>query len=175
MPKSKMSHGLLGRLAQHSGLLSVASIRKGNDSTRRDRADRWLWRFVRRFCPTAHRDQSPPQRQRGGSPFFQQMSSSASVITDTNAMNSAGRAFPRRKTSPSANSAKYATSTNQPCQHVGKPQPHPNRFAGNQYLSRGVLMGTPSFCLTSKRSHDGSWRAACLIRKLIRTLHLEIL
>src|SRR5688572_16032400 len=90
--------------------------------------------------PDAHRVQSPPPRQRGGSPFFQQTSSMARVITETKAMNSAGRAFPCKKRIPNAKETKYAANTIHPCQHVGKPHPHPNRFAGNQYFSRGGFM-----------------------------------
>src|SRR5688572_123399 len=30
------------------------------------------------------------------------------------------------------------------------------------------------FCLTSKMSHDGSWRAACMIQSWIRTIHFEL-
>jgi hypothetical protein len=35
-------------------------------------------------------------------------------------------------------------------------------------------MGMGIFWLTSKMSHDGIWRAACLNRNLIQILHFEV-
>ncbi len=38
-------------------------------------------------------------------------------------------------------------------------------------FSRGSI--SAQYCLTSKMSHDGSWRAACLIRFWIQSFHFE--
>jgi hypothetical protein len=36
-----------------------------------------------------------------------------------------------------------------------------------------IMATTSFFCRTSKMSHDGSWRAACLTRKWIPTFHFD--
>lgn len=44
---------------------------------------------------------------------------------------------------PKAKSATYNANTSQPCQEVGKPQPHPYLLAGNQYFFVGEFIADP--------------------------------
>jgi hypothetical protein len=50
-----MSHGLLGRGSCLETIwILLVQFDQRYDSTRRDRAGRWLWRLVRPFCPIHH-------------------------------------------------------------------------------------------------------------------------
>src|SRR5215472_2786892 len=51
----------------------------------------------------------------------------------TNEMYAANALFGGNRNPPATKSAKKTISTTQPCHVIGRPHPHPYRFAGNQY------------------------------------------
>ena len=93
------------------------------------------WRLCYRVV--ADPGSSSPQRQRGGSPVSQHTPISRTARTTTNAMHAANALLGGNRNTPATKSAKKTASTTQPCHVIGRPHPHPYRFAGNQYSASG--------------------------------------